>query len=352
MGGMDMGKMGGVERLPDGGYHYPHGGFDGHVVPGAFFLVWGFWWTLTTFATYVQCLAARRGFRTRAWRPLPWGSPRLRSLPLEPLVKIVLPAFGILGELWLGHESWRNLYAADGKFTDNINDWQHSTMYLSFMASGVVDLLGHYLGAPRGAELAFLALSFMSEGLLLVFHLKGPRVEVLVHLILVLQVFATVVAICVELAAPSSILAASARPWLTMLQGAWWIQTAYIMYKNAPQWDPDYMGSGMMVPVPFVLWSLGIAFLMFCLLLAFKAVAERRLGRPLSFGSSGGEDDAGLHPHHQLLHGADDDEPGPNGFGGSGYGNGAMHGGKHGRADRDVELSGLVLKTYAADHAA
>lgn len=290
MGGMDMGKMGGVERLPDGGYHYPHGGFDGHVVPGAFFLVrprlvawcarahgvgavccsctaaaqpgrrplwtdgectrrqrlcvlagrftwhvasnrvaappgalpplppppthklsrpaprpppqvWGFWWTLTTFATYVQCLAARRGFRTRAWRPLPWGSPRLRSLPLEPLVKIVLPAFGILGELWLGHESWRrvwtlpgrrwpwkgwaaplpgvpgqpralaaplgnpaprrvppptlgrNLYAADGKFTDNINDWQHSTMYLSFMASGVVDLLGHYLGAPRGAEL-------------------------------------------------------------------------------------------------------------------------------------------------------------------------------------------------------
>lgn len=137
---------------------------------------------------------------------------------------------------------------------------------------------------PRPPQ-AFLALSFMSEGLLLVFHLKGPRVEVLVHLILVLQVFATggqggrergeggerdadrvpsshashglrrpvppctllagyashmclrtcslrtcslprapspvVVAICVELAAPSSILAASARPWLTMLQGAW-----------------------------------------------------------------------------------------------------------------------------------
>lgn len=31
----------------------------------------------------------------------------------------------------------------------------------------------------------------------------------------------------------------------------------------------------MMVPVPFVLWSLGIAFFMFCLLLAFKAVAGR-----------------------------------------------------------------------------
>jgi hypothetical protein len=37
------------------------------------------------------------------------------------------------------------------------------------------------------------------------------------------------VAILGEIAAPRSILAASARPWLTMLQGAWWIQTAYIM---------------------------------------------------------------------------------------------------------------------------
>lgn len=37
------------------------------------------------------------------------------------------------------------------------------------------------------------------------------------------------VAILAELAAPTSILAAAARPWLTVLQGVWWIQTAYIM---------------------------------------------------------------------------------------------------------------------------
>jgi hypothetical protein len=30
---------------------------------------------------------------------------------------------------------------------------QHSTMYLSFMASGLVDLLSHYLGAPPSTEL-------------------------------------------------------------------------------------------------------------------------------------------------------------------------------------------------------
>lgn len=48
----------------------------------------------------------------------------------------------------------RQLYHSDGKFeTENLNDWQHSTMYASFMASGLVDLLGFYFGAPHSAEL-------------------------------------------------------------------------------------------------------------------------------------------------------------------------------------------------------
>ena len=33
------------------------------------------------------------------------------------------------------------------------------------------------------------------------------------------------------------------------------------------------MGSGMMVPVPFVLWMLGTAFFMFSLFLVIKAIA-------------------------------------------------------------------------------
>ena len=31
---------------------------------------------------------------------------------------------------------------------DNINEWQHSAMYLAFLISGVVDLVGFY--APKG----------------------------------------------------------------------------------------------------------------------------------------------------------------------------------------------------------
>jgi hypothetical protein len=116
--------------------------------------VWGLWWAVTVYTHYIRALAAKLPFRARGWQAVPWGPPRLRALPLEPLVKLTLPLIGALGELWLGHESWRSLYQADGKFfVNNLNDWQHATMYLSFFLSGIVDLLAHYLGAPPSAEL-------------------------------------------------------------------------------------------------------------------------------------------------------------------------------------------------------
>ena len=43
----------------------------------------------------------------------------------------------------------RALHGPDGMFiVDNINEWQHSVMYLAFLISGAVDLVGFY--APKG----------------------------------------------------------------------------------------------------------------------------------------------------------------------------------------------------------
>lgn len=158
-----------------------------------------------------------------------FGPAPFRRLPLEPIIKIILPAIGILGELWLGHEQYmcvcsvgvavatdahasamvldccactpsiadclllhpphRNLYASDGKFVvDHINDWQHSSMYSAFILSGAIDLATRSGRLPAGLDTAGLGLCFLTEGLLLVFHLKGPSIEVIVHLILVIQV--------------------------------------------------------------------------------------------------------------------------------------------------------------------
>lgn len=222
--------------------------------------IWGVWWLIASFHTYISAMARRRGFKSRSWYPVFFGPEWLRRAPLEPIIKVILPSFGILGELWLGHESWRTLVAPDGRFVvDNINDWQHSTMYLSFVISGAVDLLGYYSSLPPGAEHGFLGLAFLAQGLLLAFHLKGPAIEVMVHLILVLQVFSTVITIAAEAVARSSIMIGATRGALTLLQGVWWIQTAFIMYVSDPAYDPDEMGGTMMTPVMLVVHMLWIA---------------------------------------------------------------------------------------------
>lgn len=268
---------------------------------------------VAAFDSYLTALAHSRRFTSRPWYFLFFGPVWLRRIPLEPILKMVLPFFGALGELWLGHESWRRLIAEDGKFVvDNINDWQHSTMYLAFIISGFMDLVGFYSYLPVDGELGFLCLAFLSQGLLLVFHLKGPTIEILVHLILVLQVFATVVAILAEGCHKKNIIFASLRPILTLLQGIWWIQVAFIMFTADPAYDPDYMGGSMMVPAVFVfhlLWVSAAAMIcafsdflarysllffshlnshiLYCIavLLLMRSVYSRAYGREISFVS-------------------------------------------------------------------
>ena len=133
-------------------------------------------------------------------------------------------------------------------------------MYACFIVSGIVDLCVKYLDGPPGSDRAFLGLAFLAQFLLLVFHLKGPPIEIMVHLILALQVASIVVAIAVEGAASGHIVVATARPALTLLQGVWWIQTAYIMYVSDPAFDPDEMGGTMMTPVLLVAHMLWISF--------------------------------------------------------------------------------------------
>ena len=115
--------------------------------------VWGTWWTVCLYHYYLRSCVARKQFTGRAWWRVPFGSARVRNIPFEPLVMVLLPLCGILGELWLGHESYRKLFADNGMFfMDNLNDWQHSTMYAAFMTAGLVDLAAHYLGAPALVE--------------------------------------------------------------------------------------------------------------------------------------------------------------------------------------------------------
>jgi hypothetical protein len=81
--------------------YHAHGGYFGHVLPGLMFLLWSSWWTLNLMARWLHCTKTKRQFVSRAW--FLWKG---RGL-IEPILKIVLPSFGILVELRLGHKAWR-----------------------------------------------------------------------------------------------------------------------------------------------------------------------------------------------------------------------------------------------------
>ena len=50
----------------------------------------------------------------------------------------------------------RRLYAEDGRFdVGNVQDWQHSAMYMAFLLSGAIDLVAHMRPGgvlPEGIE--------------------------------------------------------------------------------------------------------------------------------------------------------------------------------------------------------
>jgi hypothetical protein len=266
MGGMGLLGTEGLPKPPPGTIRHPsHGAYLGHILPGCFFCFWGSYWLISVFRLYLKS-NGKTAFQSKAWYEFKYCT----RVPLEPLLKIFLPFIGINGELWAGHSHYRHLYDPDGHFTEHhLQDWQHSAMYLAFMLSGCVDLLSHYTNLPNAIGHAYLSVAFLIEGMLLAFHLKGYQLEVYVHLLLVLTVFATVAAMFAEMRFRNNILWATARPILVLQQGVWFIQVAHILFRDNLAWDPDYHGSGMMAPVVYVTWFMVV---MFCSLLVFMAM--------------------------------------------------------------------------------
>ncbi|DBB05337.1 hypothetical protein WJX82_005298 [Trebouxia sp. C0006] len=236
--------------------HPTHGAFKGHLLPGCFFLIWGTYWLISVFRLHLKS-SEKKPFKSRAWYPFLWP----KSVPIEPLLKIVFPFIGINGELWAGHDHYRHLYESDGRFTEHhIQDWQHSAMYLAFMLAGLVDMLAHYTQLPSGIDQGALAMAYVIEGLLFAFHLRGDQLDVEIHTLLVITIFLTAIVILAEIQHKSNVLLASLRPILVIMQGVWFVQAAFILFRDNLAWDPDYMGSSMMVPVVYVTWFMAVVF--------------------------------------------------------------------------------------------
>ncbi|XP_078481394.1 transmembrane protein 45B-like [Ciona intestinalis] len=161
------------------------GTFGGHVLPGSFFLCFGFWYTLKYSWNFL---------RKKTNRTAPFCSCRgiqCHVIVVEGIIKIVFTTLGIILELFFTGPPHGSLYDHNGRFT-HANNWQHATMYFFFGISGVADIVSHTARhvLPAGIDRLFGGLALFIEGYLFFFHLHGrSNIDTRVHVLLVLTVW-------------------------------------------------------------------------------------------------------------------------------------------------------------------
>ncbi len=77
-----------------------------------------------------------------------------------------------------------------------------------------------------------LAMAYVIEGLLFAFHLRGDQLDVEIHTLLVITIFLTAIVILAEIQHKSNVLLASLRPILVIMQGVWFVQAAFILFRG------------------------------------------------------------------------------------------------------------------------
>lgn len=75
-------------------------------------------------------------------------------------------------------------------------------------------------------------MAYVIEGLLFAFHLRGDQLDVEIHTLLVITIFLTAIVILAEIQNKSNVLLASLRPILVIMQGVWFVQAAFILFRG------------------------------------------------------------------------------------------------------------------------
>jgi hypothetical protein len=232
------------------------GSFQGHALPGFFFIAFAIYWT---FQFYRRLFAStRKGaapFRaTVTFRCDGCHSRRCANIEWEGIIKIFFTLVGFLGEVITAIHG--------GRFTHTGNG-QHATMFFFFGLSGVVDVL-RSRGSPtlpRGSEYFFGVLAFCVEAVLFMFHLHGrTSMDVLVHTLLIYVLYVSIVVILLEAWFRTPIMV-FARILLVLVQGTWFWQVGFILYNPLPgsiKWNEEDHAQMMIVTMMFC-WHIAAA---------------------------------------------------------------------------------------------
>ncbi|XP_029654253.1 transmembrane protein 45B-like [Octopus sinensis] len=252
------------------------GTFGGHALPGTFFLLFAFWYTVQIFNRYFQCRKRNARFTSTVTFPCTCLCGRLKKWPLESIMKIVLVIIGFSGEIITGLRPGPYVILGNG---------QHATMFFAFGLSGVVELL-LFFKAPLPTDVDYIAniLAFTIELVLFTFHLHGrSELDVLLHVLLTYVIIASLISAFIEMKFRHNVLAPLARTYFVMLQGSWFWQVGFILYRPFPgksPWKGDDHSQMMLITIYFAWHSIAC----FIIILLFGGIVScYQKGRGVSY---------------------------------------------------------------------
>lgn len=240
------------------------GSLAGHVIPGCFFLFHGFLWAflsiwiehksrLSTSSAESSEKGKRKGstntsttscgvrfFKNqcdqemgfKSWIPFPC-CPRV---PLQPILKIILPLAGIIVESFFDYRNGHlvavvyRVYWSNGQLND-MGKLHHITMYGAFLLSGIIDIIVLLVKLPRQTSMIMLSVAFWVEWMLFYSHSgNSDALSLHFHFILTLTIFACVVFAALRILHASHILINLGFSFCVFLQGTWFIQAGATLY--------------------------------------------------------------------------------------------------------------------------
>ncbi|XP_053307645.1 transmembrane protein 45B [Spea bombifrons] len=255
--------------------------FKGHALPGSFFLLFGLWWSIKYPLKYFNSKVKGNCRSNKCYQRLEL---------IEGITKVVFVLIGMLAEQFVPDGPHMHLVNREDHGWVKLMNWQHTTMYLFFGISGVVDILTYLpLQMPQGLDRLSLAIAVFVEGLLFYFHVHNrPALDQHIHSLLLIAVCGGFVSIMLEVFMRNHIVLELFRSSLAILQGSWFFQIGFVLYPlgGAPEWDQTDHGNIMFITMCFC-WHYAVALLLIAInysLVCCCVTRHKRLSGDVSIG--------------------------------------------------------------------
>nr|XP_021153782.1 transmembrane protein 45B isoform X2 [Columba livia] len=248
--------------------------FKGHALPGSFFLLFGLWWSVKYPLQYLSQKVNKKASRIYCFQ---------RADAIEGGVKITFALIGMLAEQFVPDGPHLYLYSGENRDWVKLMNWQHTTMYLFYGLSGVVDVFTYISPVvPQGLDRLMLSMAVFVEGCLFYYHvLHRPMLDQHIHSLLLIVVFLGACSIMLEVFLRDNIVLEMFRACAAIVQGTWFWQIGVVLFQpfGGPAWDEKDHSNIMFLTMCFFWhWAAAVAVVAVNFTLAYCCIQRCRRG--------------------------------------------------------------------------